>query len=338
MLLLSLLKLNKRIQFALQILLLIIAAHALLLVIVYGGNKLLQRKTKQKISMSAIKPGARVVCMPMLAGTMRSKAGRAVHGIQSANVAAVSAANSPVNVTQSPVAPVATESNNSVRRVHACPSHAQKNKAQKVVQQKNKKGRKERKKILSKAEQKKIARQQALKEKAAKKKVAESKKVQPITKKVEQKIQPAVPVSKPVEQVLATPSTPSEMIPGAVIANAVSPVSAEATIGQEHSASAQAGTLLDEEVIVVSTAAEMQAVHALQEMVVGLQTVWHPPIGFKPKQPLLVEVVGDKHGKLSVVSIKQSSGVLAYDLQAKNAIAQIEPILGAADMRLVLEF
>lgn len=336
MLLLSLLKLNKRIQFALQILLLIIAAHTLLFVVVYGCNKLLQRNAKQTFSMSAIKPGARVVCMPMLAGCMRSKAGRVSQGTESAAAHSVKISQSAVAATNTQSAPTpsasAVVSNTQVRRVKARPIRAQKNKSQKAKQQEEKKGRKDSKKALSKAEQKKIARQQAQQEKAAKKKVAES-------KKVEQKIQPAAQASKPIEQVLATPvSTVNEVITGAVMANAVSPVVAESGIGNGNMTSTQDVILLDEDVIVVNTAAEMQAVHALQEMVVGLQTVWHPPIGFKPKRPLLVEVVGDKHGKLSVVSIKQSSGVLAYDLQAKNAIAQIEPIAGAADMRLVLEF
>lgn len=95
---------------------------------------------------------------------------------------------------------------------------------------------------------------------------------------------------------------------------------------------AEAGT------IVVSSAAELYAVKAVQEMVVGLQRVWHPPLDMQPQQPLVVVVAIDAQGRCTVQKIQQSSDILIYDMQAKRAIASLEPLPSAASMTLTLEF
>ncbi|MCL4380017.1 TonB C-terminal domain-containing protein [Candidatus Dependentiae bacterium] len=101
---------------------------------------------------------------------------------------------------------------------------------------------------------------------------------------------------------------------------------------QESFPAAEAGT------IVVSSAAELYAVKAVQEIVVGLQQVWHPPLDMQPQQPLVVVVAIDAQGRCTVQKIQQSSGILIYDMQAKQAIASLEPLPSAASMTLTLEF
>jgi hypothetical protein len=52
----------------------------------------------------------------------------------------------------------------------------------------------------------------------------------------------------------------------------------------------------------------------------ALAAVWHPPLGIEPEAPCTLEVVVDKNGSASRVTVKASSGILVYDSAAQAAL------------------
>jgi TonB family protein len=54
----------------------------------------------------------------------------------------------------------------------------------------------------------------------------------------------------------------------------------------------------------------------------ALQSSWSPPIGIVPTRACVINITLKQDGTIAVLSIEQSSGIPAYDLAAKSAVAK----------------
>lgn len=308
------LKLNKRIIFAGQVALFVLLGLGIVVGSCWIGSKLLSfRFAGPKIRVAQVTPGARVVVMPMIS-RMHTSAGRSSSSMNAMPAVGDGRVQAPAVVQPTPAC--ATPATPSA----VVPKPIQRLKKLTARQRKQQQGMEQKARALAKktAATSKKKKQEKVSAATKKKEV-----VKPVVTTKPLATQPAVlPEKMGPPTVCQTASVP--------VATAAMPCVAAAEVGQE--------LLGLEHTIIVGSAAELHAVRAVQEMVVGLQTLWHPPVDMVPKQPLIVQIAFDAQGKGKVATVKQSSGILIYDMQAKQAIMQLEPIASAAGMTLTLEF
>ncbi|HJM69186.1 MAG TPA: TonB C-terminal domain-containing protein [Candidatus Babeliales bacterium] len=69
---------------------------------------------------------------------------------------------------------------------------------------------------------------------------------------------------------------------------------------------------------------DLQALQIHDEISQSLQQHWSPPQGIRPTQACKIKVVLNEVGKIKVLTVEQSSSVLAYDMAAQMALTQTE--------------
>lgn len=65
---------------------------------------------------------------------------------------------------------------------------------------------------------------------------------------------------------------------------------------------------------------EMRTMHIQQAIVEQLQQHWQPPAGLQPESETILVVRIDCRGNINEIQTQQSSGIFAYDVQARSAV------------------